>query len=420
MAHPALVLPWPLLVGDNAAVNEQQNWGDGDSEGPSGGDFLPLPEDSLDRSEGSEDHDPFGSNPMDDPAEDIAGRSESNSEDGSTGRPSARPEVEPLVDDSPQSEKQLTPTMEPSYDDFAMELQQALADFAPDLRLLDSSLILGADEHPASEPEGDHNFSAAEAVENPHDQSGLGDLVVDWVAIDSKGRLNLVVWLGSDARSLPGEPVDIALEMLHRVNEQFPYIQRHLGSEGIRREFPPRLILIATHFLDVTVRKLSVLGGERVRLLEVHEVRSQSGSSHHLVARWPLAEDSEVVGPDEFLDHLHSDLRPLAESLIQRLEHVDERVMMIGSGDSALEWNLLNQPLCWLEKSAQGLNGRIGGGLAVPLLDEGSANAFLENVLRHYFVMLEADPEREAEPKTALVDQGMGLVLSSDEMDAFL
>ena len=288
--------------------------------------------------------------------------------------------------------------------DFAEELQAALEEFAPELRLLDRGLVLGAGE---GEEEGD---------ESPE----MGDLVADWVALDSSGRLNLVVWLGDDRSLLPAEPVDLALEMLHRVVQQLPFIQRHLGSEGVRTERPPRLVLIASHFVDGTVRKLAVLGAERVRLLEVHEVRSQSGASHHLVPRWPLVEEVEDVRPDHFLDHLHGDLRPLAACLLQRLEHVDERVSLVGSGESSLEWSLLNEPLCWLEKSSQGLSGRIGGGGVVELTDEPSADAFLEDVLRRYFQMLDVDPERPEGEKTALVDQGMGLVLSSDEMDAFL
>jgi len=292
--------------------------------------------------------------------------------------------------------------------EFLAELQTALHDLMPDLRLVDRGLVLGAESQEAG--------SMGEEMPEP----SIGDLLVDWVAVDPRGRLNLVVWLGSDRSQLPAEPVDMALEILHRSRRQWPFILRHLGPQGVRAESEPRLILVATHFTEATVRKLAVLGSDRVGLLEVHEIRTDSGASHHLVHRWPLQGEGEPGGPDAFLLHLHQELRPLAQSLLQRLQRVDERLVLLGSGAELLEWSLGNQPVCWLEQGQGGLQGRTGNGAVTSLVDGPTADAFLEDVLRRYFEVVEADEEEDDADKTSLVSQGMGLVLSEDELNAFL
>ncbi len=308
------------------------------------------------------------------------------------------------------------------------ELEGALQEFAPELRVVDRGLILRAD----LRPEGADGYSAWEASAEeapglPAERSDvwIGDLIVDWVCVDPAGRLNLVVWMGSDRDALPAEPTDVALEILHRVKEQMPFILRHLGTRGVQARVEPRLVAIATHFLDGTVRKLAVLGAERVRLLEVHEVESESGASYHLTARWPMESEVVTPSPERFLESLQGDLRAVAETLLESLEHVDERVVVLGAGRELLEWSLLNETLCRLEQNQGTLQGRVGGEGSWAALDEESAQRFLEAVLRRYFDVVSGDPEKDlgvsgaAQPGESLVDQGMGVVLSTEEMDAF-
>lgn len=307
------------------------------------------------------------------------------------------------------------------------ELEGALQEFAPELRVIDRGLILRADLRPAGSDGLTHFEASHEDDEDLAERSDvwIGDLIVDWVCVDPTGRLNLVVWLGSDREALPAEPTDLALEILHRVREQMPFILRHLGTRGVQARVEPRLVAVATHFLDGTVRKLAVLGAERVRLLEVHGVESESGASYHLTARWPLDTEESTPSPERFLESLHGELRHVAETLLEGLQHVDERVVVLGSGRELLEWTLLNQTLCRLEQNQKGLLGRVGGDGDETSLDHESAQRFLEAVLRRYFEVVSADPEKEwggEETRTSsdsLVDQGLGVVLSAEEMDAF-
>ncbi|MEZ5973695.1 MAG: hypothetical protein R3E96_02300 [Planctomycetota bacterium] len=164
------------------------------------------------------------------------------------------------------------------------------------------------------------------------------------MAVDAKGRLNLVVWLGTDRDALPAEPVDLALELLHRAQEQSPFILRHLEAMGVRCHGDLRLVLISDHFLESTVRKLAVLGPARLRLIEVHEVRSSSGASHHLVHRFPLQEE-QLVGPEEFLDRLPAAPREVAAFVLERLRFIDDRVDLLACNSEALEWTRQPTPV---------------------------------------------------------------------------
>ena len=304
------------------------------------------------------------------------------------------------------------------------ELEGALQEFAPELRVVDRGLILRADLR-ADSALASGLQESSQREETERSEHWIGDLIVDWVCVDPTGRMNLVVWLGSDRAALPAEPTDLALEILHRVREQMPFILRHLGTQGVQARVAPRLVAIATHFTEGTVRKLAVLGDERVRLLEVHGVESESGASYHLVQRWPFEAEQAATSPERFLERLHGDLRTVAQSVLESLQHVDERVVVLGAGQDLLEWNLLNQTLCRIEQDQGELRGRVGGeGLLTPL-DEESAQRFLESVLRRYFDVVSHDPEKEpldgslASQGESLVDQGLGVVLSAEEMDAF-
>ncbi|MEZ6019614.1 MAG: hypothetical protein R3F17_05775 [Planctomycetota bacterium] len=283
----------------------------------------------------------------------------------------------------------------------------ALRSFAPELRIVDRGLILGVGA-PLEANEGDASWQA------------LGELTVDYVAVDAKGRLNLVVWLGTDRDALPAEPVDLALELLHRAQEQSPFILRHLEAMGVRCHGDLRLVLISDHFLESTVRKLAVLGPARLRLIEVHEVRSSSGASHHLVHRFPLQEE-QLVGPEEFLDRLPAAPREVAAFVLERLRFIDDRVDLLACNSEALEWTFDNQPLCAIEAAPGALQARVGMGERLALDGMPAAEGFLDQVLQRYFDLRLAEPD-EGEPAgpPALVDQGMKVVLSSEEMDAFL
>ncbi|MFT4647789.1 MAG: hypothetical protein ACI9X4_001003 [Glaciecola sp.] len=286
------------------------------------------------------------------------------------------------------------------------ELGEAMAEFAPDLRLLDRGWLLEGD----SEIESDFDSETASADE----------LTVDWVAVDASGRINLLLWMGADGDAIPSDPVELALEVLHRAQNQIPFILAHLGNCGIRPDLAPRLILAAEHFSASIVRKLGVLGEDRMRLVEVHEVRTASGVSHHLVLRWPEKQNSEPVGPLVFMERLPDSLRATAEIVLQRLDHVDERVIYGGMGIEYLEWGLRGHTLCALQYRDGQLLASVSGGESSELTDEPSAEAFIEVVLQRYFEILEEKPVGGDEDGKSLVDQGLGVVLSHEELDAFL
>ncbi len=286
------------------------------------------------------------------------------------------------------------------------ELKEAMSEFAPDLRLLDCGWVL--------EGEGDSGAATDE------DNQGVDDIVVDWVGVDPSGRLNVLLWLGPGSEELAGGLVGFAMEVLHRAESQFPFVMSHLGNCGIRPEMAPRLVLADSHFSAETLRRLAVLGSERIRLIEVHEVRTDSGVSHHLVSRWPEGEVSESVGRVSFLERLPENLRGLAESVLQRLDHVDERVQYAGMGSDYLEWRLRGHSLCTL----QFIDGVLKGGTESEELNElpdgDAVETFVGSVLQRYFEVLEEKPAGSEVGEESIVDKGLSVVLSHEELDAFM
>ena len=286
------------------------------------------------------------------------------------------------------------------------ELKEAMGEFAPELRLLDCGWVL----------EGETQSEAEGGLESTESD----DVTVDWVAVDPSGRLNLLLWLGPDGESFAEEPISLALEVLHRAQHQLPFILSHLGNCGIRPELAPRLVLAAPSFPAGTLRKLSVLGEERIRLIEIHEVRTDSGVSHHMISRWPENEESIPVGPEAFMARLPEGSRALAELIMQRLDHVDEHVGYGGMGVEYMEWRLRSQVLCALELRDGQLQASVAGAESAPLSEEDGGESFIESVLQRYFEILEDEPDGAGEEGGSLVDQGMGVVLSHEELDAFL
>jgi hypothetical protein len=285
------------------------------------------------------------------------------------------------------------------------DLRDALAEFAPELRLLDCGWVLEGNESSDLDLE---------------DSPLSSDLVVDWVAVDASGRMNLLLCLDPESGLGAGEWVDLALEVLHRAQVQQPFILSHLGNSGIRADLVPRLILATDHFADATLRKLSVLGSERMRLIEIHEVRTDSGVSHHLVSRWPEHTEAVTTGPVDFLERLPEALRPTADRILQCLDHVDERVGFGGVGIEYIEWRLRNQTLCALEHRGGVLHASVAGSTIAGLSDEAGAEHFVELVLQRYFGILEDEPDGAGEEEESLVSQGMNVVLSHEELDAFM
>lgn len=286
------------------------------------------------------------------------------------------------------------------------ELKEAMSEFAPDLRLLDCGWVLACE----------RDSDSAEEADGQDDD----DIVVDWVGVDPSGRLNVLLWLGPDSEESAGGPVELALEVLHRAESQIPFIMSHLGNCGIRPEMAPRLVLAATQFSARTLRRLAVLGQERIRLIEVHEVRTDSGVSHHLVLRWPECETSGSVGPVSFLESLPEHLRGLAESVLQRLDHVDERVQYAGMGSEYLEWRLRDHSLCTLQFIDGALHGGVENKEIIELPDADAAEAFVGSVLQRYFEILEEEPAGSGASGESIVDQGLSVVLSHEELDAFM
>ncbi|MDF1836972.1 MAG: hypothetical protein P1V35_03810, partial [Planctomycetota bacterium] len=54
------------------------------------------------------------------------------------------------------------------------------------------------------------------------------------------------------------------------------------------------------------------------------------------------------------------------------------------------------------------------------LTQMGASDAFIERVLRRYFEILEEAPAGDGGEGESLVDQGLSVVLSSEELDAFM
>ncbi len=286
------------------------------------------------------------------------------------------------------------------------ELKEAMTEFAPDLRLLDCGWVLESESDPSSVVDAEG--------------SGLDDITVDWVGVDPSGRLNVLLWLGPEGDDASPSLVELALEILHRAEAQLPFILSHLGSCGIRPEKAPRLVLAAAHFSPSVLRQLAVLGENRMRLIEVHEVRTDSGVSHHLVLRWPEQDDSAAIGPVSFLEHLPDHLQALADSVLQRLDHVDERVRYGGMGSEYLEWCLRGHTLCTLQYLDGALLAAVSGQDASELADEANAETFVALVLQRYFEILEEKPGSKDSEDTSIVDQGLNVVLSHEELDAFM
>ncbi len=283
------------------------------------------------------------------------------------------------------------------------ELREAMEEFAPELRFLDCGWVLEAAD------------SADELSEDPFDPEN--DITVDWVAVDASGRLNLLLWLGDGGSE---RTAALALEILHRAQDQSTFILSHLGNCGIHSDLAPRLILAADHFSAATLRQLAVLGEERMRLVEVHEVRTEGGVSHHLVSKWPEHLESQAVGPVVFLENLPEHLRAIGECILQCLDHVDDRVIFGGMGLQFLEWRLRDRALCALEHRDGVLLASVAGEESRDLSQEGAADAFIERVLENYFEILEDAPVGDGDGDASLVDQGLSVVLSSEELDAFM
>lgn len=242
---------------------------------------------------------------------------------------------------------------------------------------------------------------------------------VDWVGVDSTGRLVLVLLVESDGV----DPVIAALDALAFVQRNRGVLAGHLQSPRLRPEVSPVVALVAESFSDRMLGRLSGLDAESVRLFEFRTVASGRGEHVYLAPIEASPARTAVLAPrgsDVFLRALESERRELAEFALKRIARIDDLVTHAAS-EKTITWRWRGELLCSLSSLDDQLDARIEpDGKSLRLVAVADIEAFVDLALQRYVELLGAPAAGGA---TALLGTPSNLepreLLSPAELEAF-
>lgn len=212
---------------------------------------------------------------------------------------------------------------------------------------------------------------------------------VDWVGVDSTGRLVLVLLVREDGV----EPVIAALDALAFVQRNRGVLAGHLQNQRLRPDVSPVVALVAESFSDRLLGRLSGLDAEAVRLFELRTVTSARGEHVYLAPIEARAAREAVTAPrgaEVFLSRLDVERRALAELVLKRIGRIDDLVGYTAS-EKTVTWRWQGELLCSLSSVDDQLDARIEpGGGSQPLTSSADLEAFVDLALGRYVALLGA------------------------------
>jgi hypothetical protein len=314
-----------------------------------------------------------------------------------------------------------SPSPAPRLAEVESALADGLSDHLPGLAIVDRALAM---------PTGE----------------GRAALRADLVAIDAFDRLVLISLVDGRADATA---ID-ALEALSILRESRPLLAQHLRSPRVRSAGPLLLVLVAERFGERITRGLASVSSRELRLLEMREISSASGSrlyfapiepardahgAHGLHAdggRRPTAEPGST-GPVEapiharFLESVPELVRPAAELCMARIDRIDSELDR-RPGVDLVSWRYRDRRLCSLVWTGERLFGQIEDeGGSVPLSRSSEIDPFVDRVVSAHLCRLEdgdsgarieerSSAEKREEPGSELAE---GVLLTPEEIAAF-
>jgi hypothetical protein len=182
-----------------------------------------------------------------------------------------------------------------------------------------------------------------------------GGARADLVAVDPSGRLHLVLRASEDADRAVLETLDA----LALVRGQLELLVRHCGEGRVNPERAPRVLVVCPGSDARLVERLCVLGDSGVLVLGLRAVKSAAGEHTYLVRLDPAARAAAGPGGvDAFLRALPGRLEPLAATLLERMQRLDEELAC--SGDrTTLVWRLAGEVLVKVERVGELLQASV-------------------------------------------------------------
>lgn len=243
--------------------------------------------------------------------------------------------------------------------------------------------------------------------------------VVEWVGVDSTGRLILVQMVAADG----AEPVISALDALAFVQRNRAVLAGHLKSQRLRPDVSPVVALVAESFSERMLGRLSGIDAEALRLFELRTVVSARGEHVYLAPVAAAPTRAAVLAPsgrDVFLGGLDEPRRALAELAFKRIGRIDDLVGYTAS-EKTVTWRWQGELLCSLSSVDDRLDGRVEpDGRAQRLGAAADLEGFVDLALARYVELLgmPSGPRGASEPPTER-PLGPRELLTPAELEAF-
>ena len=242
------------------------------------------------------------------------------------------------------------------------------------------------------------------------------NLRVDYVGLDTRGRLLMVLLVNEDDDATPL----LALDVLAYARQNLTLLARHLTKGRLRSDLTPLVALVAERFSSRLIARLEPLR-ETIRLFEVRELRSSGGSASYLV---PVGGGGELEAPAstsgsiDFVVGLPEEERELGYLLVRRISRIDDD-MECRPLQNGLSWSYNGAEICSIRKGPEGLFGVITqDGPRMSIRTSREVEAFVEEALA-YQVERAEDPLEEAPLSQRRPPPLEGPLLTDEEIQAF-
>jgi hypothetical protein len=179
-----------------------------------------------------------------------------------------------------------------------------------------------------------------------HELQFEGGARADLAGVDPAGRIHLVLVADVD----PDKAALEALDLVGVTKSELELLVRHLGERSASLERAPRVLVVCSAPSTRLVERLGVLGDAGVLLLGLRTMKSARGEQRYLVRMEPAGRNSGGTGGvAAFLRALPARLEALGNTLVERMERLDEE--LVPSGDATtLVWRLGGEVLLRVER----------------------------------------------------------------------
>jgi hypothetical protein len=182
-----------------------------------------------------------------------------------------------------------------------------------------------------------------------------GGARADLAGVDPSGRLHLVQLADEDA----DRAALAALDLVAATRAELELLVRHLGEGRASAERAPRVLVVCPASAPRLAERLGVLADAGVLLLGLRAMKSAKGEQRYLVRLDPAGKGaSGSGGVNAFLRALPARLEALGNTLVERMERLDEE--LVPSGDaSTLVWRLGGEVLLRVERIGELLQASV-------------------------------------------------------------